>query len=99
MKAKISMDKKKRELVNIFLETRLALKAKLVRKELSPSQKQEIQFKLQKLPRNSAANRVKNRCVETGRARSVSRLFKLSRLEFRRKALQGLIPGLIKASW
>lgn len=85
--------------MQVFMERRLALKASLVKSELSPSQKQDIQFKLQNLPRNSAANRVKNRCTVTGRARSVYRLFKLSRLEFRRKALQGLIPGLKKASW
>jgi len=93
------MDQKRRKLVQIFMQRRLALKAELCQAGLNPSQKQEIQFKFQKLPRNSAANRVKNRCTLTGRARSVYRLFKLSRLDFRKKALQGLIPGLRKASW
>jgi small subunit ribosomal protein S14 len=99
MKSKISMDQKRRKLVQVYLQSRLQLKAELQKKELQFSEKQKISFQLQNLPRNSSITRIKNRCSLTGRARSVLRLFKLSRLEFRRKALQGLIPGLKKASW
>ncbi len=54
---------------------------------------------LQKLPRNSNPNRVKNRCVETGRPRSYMRKFGLSRISFREHASKGEIPGVTKASW
>ena len=54
---------------------------------------------LQKLPRNSNPNRVKNRCAETGRPRSYMRKFGLSRISFREHASKGEIPGVTKASW
>lgn len=54
---------------------------------------------LQKLPRNSNPNRIKNRCAETGRPRSYMRKFGLSRLSFREHASKGEIPGITKASW
>jgi len=54
---------------------------------------------LAKLPRNSSPSRLKNRCVETGRARSYMRQFGLSRMSFREHASKGEIPGVTKASW
>ena len=54
---------------------------------------------LAKLPRDSAATRLHNRCTVTGRARSYYRKFGVSRLVFRELALQGKIPGIIKSSW
>ena len=43
--------------------------------------------------------RVKNRCNSCGRPRAFLRKFKLCRLCFRKLALAGEIPGVIKASW
>lgn len=54
---------------------------------------------LAKLPRNSSPTRLKNRCAETGRARSYMRQFGLSRIAFREHAVKGEIPGVTKASW
>lgn len=54
---------------------------------------------LQKLPRNSAPVRVRNRCSVTGRGRSVYRKYGLCRNVFRQMALEGKIPGIRKASW
>ncbi len=54
---------------------------------------------LHKLPRNSSPTRLKNRCTETGRARSFMRQFGLSRLSFREHAVKGDIPGVTKSSW
>jgi small subunit ribosomal protein S14 len=54
---------------------------------------------LQKLPRDSNASRLNNRCNLTGRVRSYYRKFGLSRLSFRELALQGKIPGVVKSSW
>jgi small subunit ribosomal protein S14 len=54
---------------------------------------------LQKLPRDSSAVRMKNRCMFTGRARSYYRKFGVSRLVFREMALRGEIPGVKKSSW
>ncbi len=54
---------------------------------------------LQKLPRNASPVRLHNRCKLTGRPRGYMRQFGLSRINFREMALQGLIPGIKKASW
>lgn len=56
-------------------------------------------FQLQKLPRNSAPNRLRNRCWKTGKPRGYFRFFGLCRHIFRELALQCYLPGLIKSSW
>jgi len=61
--------------------------------------KLEIHFKIQKLPRNSAKTRIRNRCWKTGRPRGNLTDFGLSRLVFREMAHQGLLPGVTKSSW
>ncbi len=43
--------------------------------------------------------RQRNRCRRCGRPRSVLRKFGLCRICFRNLALQGYLPGVIKASW
>jgi small subunit ribosomal protein S14 len=43
--------------------------------------------------------RVRNRCQRCGRPRGYIRRFKLCRICFRELALEGKIPGVIKASW
>ena len=54
---------------------------------------------LQKLPKNSSAVRVHNRCMLTDKPRGYMRQFGLCRNQFRELALNGLIPGVKKASW
>jgi len=54
---------------------------------------------LSKLPRNSSAVRVRNRCKLSGRPRGYLRQFGVSRNFFREMALNGKIPGVVKASW
>jgi len=54
---------------------------------------------LQKLPKDSAAVRLHNRCKLTGRPRGYMRQFGISRVLFRKMALEGKIPGVKKASW
>lgn len=54
---------------------------------------------LQKLPKNSSKVRLHNRCELTGRPRGYMRQFGISRVTFRDMALNGLIPGITKASW
>lgn len=56
-------------------------------------------IKLAKMPRNSSAVRVRNRCLLTGRPRAVYRKFKLCRIKLRDLASAGQIPGVVKSSW
>ena len=43
--------------------------------------------------------KVRNRCQRCGRPRAYMRKFALCRICFRNLALQGYLPGVIKASW
>jgi small subunit ribosomal protein S14 len=43
--------------------------------------------------------RVRNRCKICGRPRGYMRRFGLCRICFRQYALEGKIPGVVKASW
>lgn len=61
--------------------------------------KLEIHSKIQKLPRNSAKNRIRNRCWKTGRPRGYYRDFGISRHVLREMAHQCLLPGVTKSSW
>lgn len=80
-------DLKRRRLVEKYAEKRAELKA-------------EGDWEaLDKLPRNSSAVRVRNRCKLTGRPRGYIRQFGVSRVMFRDMALAGKIPGVTKASW
>lgn len=54
---------------------------------------------LDKLPRDSSAVRLHNRCQLTGRPRGFMRRFGISRIAFRDLASKGKILGVTKASW
>jgi small subunit ribosomal protein S14 len=54
---------------------------------------------LDKLPRNSSKVRLHNRCKLTGRPKGYMRRFGINRVTFRKMANEGLIPGVVKASW
>ena len=90
---------KRQKLATKFAAKRAELKATLLNPETSDEDFFAAQKKLQKLPRNSAQVRVKNRCSMSGRPRAYIRKFGLSRITFRELALAGKIPGVIKSSW
>jgi small subunit ribosomal protein S14 len=54
---------------------------------------------LDKLPRNSSAVRLHNRCKITGRPKGYMRKFGINRVTFREMAGDGKIPGVTKSSW
>ena len=83
----LQRDKKKRDTVKKYAALRAELKAKKDYAALS------------KLPKNASPVRVVNRCAMSGRRRGYLRKFNCSRLTFRKAALNGLIPGVTKASW
>ena len=85
--SQVARENKRKKLVEKYAEKRKELKAKGDYDALS------------QLPRNSNPIRLHNRCAVTGRARGYYRKFGLSRLTFRKMALEGKIPGVKKASW
>jgi small subunit ribosomal protein S14 len=78
---------------------RARLKALARDRDANPEDRFEAQLKLARLPRNSSATRVRNRCQLSGRPRGVYRKFRLSRIAVRELASSGLIPGMVKSSW
>jgi small subunit ribosomal protein S14 len=54
---------------------------------------------LSRLPKNASPVRLHNRCNLTGRPRGYMRQFGISRVVFRKMALDGKIAGITKASW
>ncbi|MGF1451582.1 MAG: 30S ribosomal protein S14 [Opitutales bacterium] len=98
-KSAIARNQKRIRLVEKYAEKRKELK-RLIGDPNTPDEDFfEAQRQLALLPRNSAPNRVKNRCNITGRPRAYIRRFGLSRITFREKALNGEIPGVTKSSW
>ena len=98
-KSSIEKNDRRRRMVQQHGARRKALKAVVRDPKATDAQKHTAQVALQELPRNSAPERIRNRCSMTGRARGYVRMFGLSRIAFREMALMGLIPGVRKASW
>ena len=98
-KSKIMHNIKRKKLVATYAKKWKDLLSKIKDPNLSYEEKQMYRLKLEKLPKNSNPNRVRNRCNLTGRPRSYYRRFGLSRISLREMASQGLIPGITKASW
>ena len=95
----IRRDFKRRQLFAQNELLRLSLKQALHNRQISSEERFILQAQMNSLPRNSSRTRIRNRCIQTGRARGVYREFKISRLIFREWALNGYIPGIKKASW
>jgi small subunit ribosomal protein S14 len=92
-------ERRPQQIVARYAEKRAALKATIISATASEEEKQAAASKLRSLPRDSSKTRIRNRCAMTGRPRAFLRQFGLSRVTFREMALQGLIPGVRKASW
>mgnify|MGYP001315483346 FL=1 len=100
--AKVSMvqrDLKRRKLYSKYKAKRENLLLKSKDNTLSPEERFEARLRLAQLPRNSSKNRIRNRCLLTGRPRGVYRKFGLSRIAFRDLASDGKLPGVVKSSW
>ena len=85
------------------LSAKYATKRQNIKKELqevdSFTARIELYKKLERVPRNAAPSRHRNRCWVTGRSRGFYKDFGLSRHVLREMAHEGLIPGLQKSSW
>jgi small subunit ribosomal protein S14 len=95
----IQKNKNRERLVKQYAARRARLKAVADNEALPMEDRFAARLKLAELPRNSAKVRIRNRCELTGRARSVYRKFKLSRIALRDLASTGQIPGVVKSSW
>ncbi|MBM4189102.1 MAG: 30S ribosomal protein S14 [Betaproteobacteria bacterium] len=95
----INRESKRRATVKKFAAKRAALLAAANDMSRSDEDRYASRMELQDLPRNSSAVRLRNRCQITGRPRGVFRKFGLCRIKIRELAMNGEIPGVVKASW
>eukprot|EP01041_Mallomonas_annulata_P032961 gene32961-55521_t len=93
----IQREKKRQKLITKFLAKRKELK-RLFNESKTLEEKFAIGKKFQKLPRNSAPIRFRNRCWKTGRPRGYFRFFGLCRNALRELANDCFLPGITKAS-
>ncbi len=98
-KSAIEKNKKRQKLVDKYAAKRAELKAVAMNEDLPLEERFKTRLKLAELPRNSAPNRVRNRCEVTGRPRGYYRKLKMSRIALRELGSNGQIPGLVKSSW
>jgi small subunit ribosomal protein S14 len=95
----IERGKKRAALVKKYAAKRERLKTVADNTELSMEERFKARLKLAKLPRNSSATRLHNRCLVTGRPKAYYRKLKMSRIALRDLASIGQIPGMTKSSW
>ena len=92
-----------RELKRINLNNKYKIKRENLLKQYKKTKgfklKLQIHLKIQQLPRNSARNRIRNRCWKTGRSRGYYKDFGLSRHVLREMSHKCLLPGVSKSSW
>lgn len=97
-KSMIEREKKRIKLTNKYAFKRLNLLEQYY-STTNSNLKLELHNKIQKLPRNSAAIRIRNRCWKTGRSRGFYRDFGISRHVLREMVHHCLLPGVTKSSW
>ena len=98
-KAMIEREKKRQKLVDKFAAKRAELKAVASNLELPIEERFAARLKLAKLPRNSSATRLHNRCQLTGRPHAYYRKLRISRIMLRELGSNGQLPGVVKSSW
>lgn len=98
-KSAIEKNDKRRRLVAKFAGKRAALRAMAKDASLPPEERFKARLKLNELPKNGAATRVRNRCTVSGRPRGYYRKFGISRIALRELGSKGQLPGVVKSSW
>ncbi|CUH67773.1 MAG: 30S ribosomal protein S14 [Pseudomonadota bacterium] len=98
-KSMVAREVKREKLVAKYAAKRAALKEVINDKEKPMEERFRASLALAKLPRNSSATRLHNRCQLTGRPHAYYRKLKVSRIMLRELGSFGQIPGLVKSSW
>lgn len=92
-----SRDRARRHVFFLTELERVVLKSVSFDQHLPSAVRYTADYHLDQL--NGQKSRIKNRCILTGRARSVNRHFRLSRFAFRSLSSNGQLPGVASASW
>ena len=100
--AKTSMIEREKRRVSLnekFHKLRQKLKAVIADINAADDERADAENKLQSLPRDSSRIRQRSRCRLCGRSRSYNQLTGLCRIHLRYAVMNGLVPGMRKASW
>lgn len=98
-KSMVLRDVRRAKLVKRYAARRAELKKIVANLKAMPGERMAAQQKLQSLPRDSSASRMRNRCAITGRPKGYYRKFGLARTKVREQTMEGNFPGVRKASW
>ncbi|TAK76681.1 MAG: 30S ribosomal protein S14 [Gammaproteobacteria bacterium] len=90
---------KRQKIANRLRAKRDALREAVSNIHLSDKERWEAMRQLQDLPRDSSPSRQRHRCKLCGRPRGNNRLTGLCRLHMRIFTINGMVPGMHKASW
>ena len=95
----INRETKRLRMVQKYAAKRAELKSRITDQGLKAEDRLDAMHQLQRLPRDASPSRMQNRCRITGRPHGYYRKFGLGRNKLREAAMNGDVPGLVKASW
>jgi small subunit ribosomal protein S14 len=98
-KSKIAKNEQRRAVVARYADRRAELKRIIASPAADPEERAAAVRELQRQPRDASATRLRNRDSIDGRPRGYLRAFGLSRINARRLAHAGELPGVRKSSW
>ncbi|MFF7022107.1 30S ribosomal protein S14 [Streptomyces klenkii] len=98
-KSKIAKNEQRRLTVARYAARRALLKAVIRNPRTPEEERQAAARELHRQPRDASATRVRNRDSADGRPRGYFRTFGLSRVNLRKEAHAGHLPGVRKSSW
>ncbi len=98
-KSMVQREFKRQRKVKKYAAKRAVLKEIMSNREVTMEERFKAGLKLAKLPRDSSATRLHNRCQLTGRPKGYYRKLKISRIALRELGGSGRIPGMVKSSW
>lgn len=98
-KSVVNRNANRRKIADRLRVKRDKLREAVSNMHLSDDERWEAGQQLQKMPRDASPTRTKNRCKLCGRPRAYNRLTGLCRLHMRIATINGMVPGMRKASW
>jgi ribosomal protein S14 len=99
MKLVYIKDKNRRVKYNLIEKKKIILKYIINNLQLSNILRTDAYLEYLNLSLDSSITKIKNRCILTNRSKGIYKKFKISRIFFKKIALEGNLPGVKKASW
>lgn len=99
MKVVFIKDKNRRVKYSVVEKKKLILKYIFNNLNLSQNIRNNAYLEYSNLSDDSSITKIKNRCILTNRSKGIYKKFKISRIFFKKIALEGNLPGVKKASW